>query len=462
MRFYLPIMIKLNIGLLFLLLTVVFSCKKKDDESVLGLDVQPENDLVGVTISDSASVFMHTQKVDASRSYNDQYKYLGSNQDLIFGRTDASIYTNFSIANNLTNVSFGTNPVLDSAEIVIRYLGQFLGDTSTVLTFDVYTLNEKLTSDSLYKTNSTVSKSNSKVSSINGRINHRGSVLCLILPFDKNLAQYILQTTSNLTNNTAFLNAYKGFYITTSNSSLSGPGSGAIYRLNLDDDLSGVNVYYHDGNSVSSKGETFKFTFRGVDALRFNHIKHNYTSGATSNLYDQIYGDGTSDTLKGNSNVYLNSFGGTRVRLYLPYLKNFSDSQVVSISRAELTIKIDEIVSPYTANYGYPANLALLACGSDGSEELVWDQLESSDFVKYGGNYNSTSKLYTFNIARQMQKIVSGTISNYGFYLVNANPSKSVVIRRDNRLERVVLGGKNNVTYKPSFKVTYIKYPYDK
>lgn len=458
MRFYLQIMTKLNIGLLFLLFTVLFSCKKKDDDSVLGLDVQPENDLVGVTISDTSSVFMHTLKVDASRSYNDQYKYLGSNQDPIFGRTDASIYTNFSIANNLTNVTFGSNPVLDSAEIVIRFLGQFLGDTSTVLTFDVYTLTEKLTSDSLYRTNSTVSKSSSKVSSVNARISRRGNIPCLIFPLDKNLAQYMLQTTSNLTNNTAFINAYKGFYITTANSSLSGPGSGAIYRLNLDDDISGVNLYYHDGNSISSKGESFKFTFRGIDALRFNHIKHNYISSTTFLDYQINQGD----TAKGNSNVYLNSFGGTRVRVYIPYLKNFSDSQTVSISRAELTIKIDEIVSPYSVDYGYPANLALLACGSDGSEELVYDQLESSDFVKYGGNYNSTSKLYTFNIARQMQKIVTKTISNYGFYLVNANPSKSVVIRRDNRMERVVIGGKNNATYKPTFKVTYIKYPYDK
>jgi hypothetical protein len=454
-------MTKLNIGLLFLLLAVVFSCKKKDDESVLGLDVQPENDLVGVTISDTSSVFMHTQKVDAVRSYNDQYKYLGSNQDPIFGRTDASIYTNFSIANNLTNVSFGIKPVLDSAEIVLRFLGQFSGDTSTVLTFDVYTLNEKLTSDSLYKTNSSVSKSNSKVSTLNGRMGYRGSNACLILPLDKNFAQYIIQTNSNLTNNTSFLNAYKGFYITTANTSLGIPGSGAIYRVDLDDNISGINMYYHDGNSLSSKGETFKFTFRGVDALRFNHISHNY-SAAYHNLFDQITGSGTTDTLKGSSNVYLNCFGGTRAKVYFPYLKNFSDSQVVSISRAELTIKIDEILSPYSLNYGYPANLALLACGTDGSEELVYDQLESSDFVKYGGNYSSTNQLYTFNIARQMQKIVTGKIANYGFYLVNANPTKSIVVRRDNRMERVVLGGKNNPNYKAVFKVTYIKYPYDK
>jgi len=45
---------------------------------------------------------------------------------------------------------------------------------------------------------------------------------------------------------------------------------------------------------------------------------------------------------------------------------------------------------------------------------------------------------------------------------VNANPSRSVVIRRDNRLERVVLGGKTNLNYTAKFKVTYIKFPYDK
>ncbi|MBL7934761.1 MAG: DUF4270 family protein, partial [Bacteroidia bacterium] len=185
-------------------------------------------------------------------------------------------------------------------------------------------------------------------------------------------------------------------------------------------------------------------------------------AGASSNLFDQVNGSGTSDTLKGNSNVYLNCFGGTRTKVYLPYLKNFSDSQNVSISRAELIIKVDEITSPYSVNYGYPSELALIACGSDGTEELVYDQLETTDFVKYGGSYDATNKQYVFSIARQMQKIVTKDINNYGFYLVNALPNRSSVIRRDNRLQRVVLGGKSNLNYKAIFKVTYIKFPYDK
>ena len=109
-----------------------------------------------------------------------------------------------------------------------------------------------------------------------------------------------------------------------------------------------------------------------------------------------------------------------------------------------------------------PSSLALIACASDGTEELVYDQLEASDFVKYGGAYNATNKQYVFNIARQMQKIITGKIKNYGFYLVNSRPNVAYVARRDDRLQRVVIGGKNNVNYKPVFKVTYVKYPFDK
>ena len=42
-------MTKIRIVLFFLSLILIFSCKKKADDSVLGLDVQPENDMIGLT-----------------------------------------------------------------------------------------------------------------------------------------------------------------------------------------------------------------------------------------------------------------------------------------------------------------------------------------------------------------------------------------------------------------------------
>lgn len=443
--------------------TILFSCKNKEADSVLGIDVQPENDLVGVTITDTASLFLFTQKIDSTRTYNDQYKYLGSTQDPIFGTTDASIYTNFSITNNLTNVSFGPNAVLDSAELIIRDLEIYNGDANTTLNYEVFTLNEKLQNEVLYYTNSVFQKSNSKINITNGRYVTRNAKRYLTIKLDPNFAQYILQTDANLTNNTAFQNAYKGFYITTASSSatLSPSNLGAIRKMDLNDELSGVKLYYHNNNSTSYKGEEFLFSFRGIDALRTNYIKQNY-SAAYYNLYDQITGAGTNDTLKGNVNTYLNHFGGSRIRVHIPYINNFVDSQNVAINRAELIVSIDETLAPPSEYYGTPAELALIASSSTGVEELVWDQLEATDFVKYGGNFDVTNKRYVFNIARQMQKIITKKTSNYGFYLVNANQSPSSIARRDDRPYRAIFAGKNNAALKPVFKVTYIKLPYDK
>jgi hypothetical protein len=434
---------------------VLFSCKKKDTQSVLGLDVQPENDLLGVTITDSTSLFMHTQKIDSVRTYNDQYKFIGSIQDPVFGQTHASLYTNFSIVNNLTNVSYGSNPVMDSSEIVLRFADQYSGSFNQELTYDIYLLNEKIQSGVSYYSNKDFSKT--KVASVKTKPVSRNGLFYLVLPFDDNLAQYIIQTTSNLTSNTAFIDAYKGIYITTSNSNVSPVSQGSLIRYNLDDDFSGINIYYHDGNSVSSKTKTAQFPFKGTDAQRLNHFDHNYYAAASTNLFEQVL---NNDTTKGNNSVYLNSFGGTRVKVHLPFIKNFTDSEHVSISRAELILKVDK--NSLSSAFRAPDQLALIATGPEGVEELVYDQLEITDFTKYGGGYDTTYKYYKFNIARQMQKIITGKIYNYGFYLVNALSVKTYVAKRDSRLERVVFGGKNNPAFTPVFRVTYIKYPYDK
>lgn len=436
-------------------IALLSSCKKKDTESMLGLDVQPDNDKLGITVTDSVSIFMHTQRIDSVRTYNDQYKFLGSLQDPVFGQTHAGIYSNISIVNNLTNVSYGANPVLDSSEIVLRYADQFIGDYNPELTYDIYVLNEKIDPAVSYYTNKHFSKT--KVATAKAKFVFRNNVLCLVLPFDNNLAQYILQTPSRLTDNTTFINTYKGIYISSAGTPLSPLNQGSISRFNMEDDQSGINIYYHDGNSVSAKIRTAQFVFKGSDAVRVNHIDYNYYAAASPNLFDQVI---NKDTTKGNGSVYLNSFGGTRVKVYLPFLKAFSDSQNVSISRAELIVKVNK--STVAVNYSAPDQLALIATGANGVEELVYDQVETTDFIKYGGSYDPNYMYYKFSIARQMQKIITGKIYNYGFYLVNALPNKSLAGKRDNRIQRLVIGGREDLMYKPVFKVTYIKYPYDK
>lgn len=445
-------------SIIFLVLLCLFACKKKDQESVLGLDVQPGSDLLGVTVTDTSTIYVHTISTDSVRAYNDRYKLLGSNQDPVFGRIDASIYTNVSLPNNIAGVSFGTNPHIDHAEIRLRITGQFLGDTSNLLQYNVYPLEDIVHPDSTYYTKNWVRKSATPICTANTKIKviQQDSAICLVLPIDPLYAEYIIQNPNYLVDNSTFINTYKGFYITAANSNLTPGHQGSIIRFDMDDPISGLFMYYYNAASTTSKPEVFQFTFKGADAVRFNHIDKS-NSGAINNLVEQLGGD----SAKGAQDIYLQGFGLTKAKLYLPFLKNFSDSQHVAINRAELTLKVDEITAPYNSNYGYPPTILLLAMNANSHELYVKDQYYNS-LIQFGGTYDATNKQYVFNIARQMQDIVDGKTPNYGFYLVQADNNPVYATKRDERLERVVLGGYGNATCKPVFKVTYIKYPFDK
>ncbi|MBS1637267.1 MAG: DUF4270 family protein [Bacteroidetes bacterium] len=452
-------MIRPLLIVLFISLTLL-SCKKKEKDSILGLDVQPESDLLGLTITDTSTLFLHTIPGDSVKAYGDEYKYLGCNQDPVFGRSDASIYTNFSLPNNITGVSFGANVKLEHAELRLRLTGQVLGDTTTALHYDVYPLESVIPPDSTYfyaygsysfaHSNTPICSITTKLKQIDTTATHLG----LVLPIDSVFASYILQNPQYLSDNATFLSHYKGLYIVASGN-LNPSQQGAIVRFDLDDDASGLFMFYRNGGIPGLKPKQFQFTFKGTDARRFNHFSTSH-SGATSNFYDQL----TGDTAKGAYDLYLQGFGSTRLKCYLPFLKNYSDSQRVAINRAELILQVDETVNGSSADYARPGSIALLACNQNKQEAFVKDQYYT--LVKFGGTYDSDNKRYVFNIARQMQDIVDGKVGNYGFYIVQADPTPQYVYKRDGRYERVVIGGTSNPVYKPKFIVTYTKFPYDK
>ncbi len=125
----------------FILLVILFiSCKKNVNKSLID-NTLPDNDILHALYQDTFSIFLKTQKIDSVQSYNDGFKYLGSNQDPVFGRTDAELYTHFSLPNNITNVAFPADAVVDSAKIILVFTENFVGDTSTSLRYEVYALS---------------------------------------------------------------------------------------------------------------------------------------------------------------------------------------------------------------------------------------------------------------------------------------------------------------------------------
>lgn len=442
-----------------LLLSVVVSCKKKP-EPTLGNDVQDEADALFTTISDTSSMELHTVKYDSIRSYQDQYKYLGSNQDPTFGRTNAGIFTNFSMPSSASNISFGNDAVLDSAEMILTFTQSHVGDSTTALRYQIYQLTEALDKTKAYYTHHSISHGSTALSDVSRRISKTNGYYTIRLPLDRNFAEAILTNPQYLTSNSVFQNIYKGFYITTKNTNLTPSTQGSLMKIDLDNSVSGVYLYYHNGGPPSLREpKTFRFPFSGDNAARFNHVQYDYSSGANSLLVDQL---DKSDTTKGKQNLFIKGLGGSKTVIRIPYLTNYADSCPIGVNRAELIFKVDPSFIPGTGKYEAPNQISMVACDAKGNEIYIKDQFYTTDVIRFGGAYDPVNKQYVFNLSRHFQDIMSGKIDNYGFYLVVADADRFSVPRRDSKAERVVFGGLNNSLYKPTFKLTYIRFPYDK
>ncbi len=444
------------------------ACKK--DKNILGVDVQPENDGINASFCDTAIVTAFTVKNYSIASFNDKLKFLGSNQDPTFGRMDVGLYVNANIPNGVTFVSFGDDANLVSSEIILAVNTiNFVGDQSTPLTYSVFALDSALNNERLYFTNNAnLHNKNSLLGVYTGTYSVLDSKMVLRIPIDNNFAGSILNNPQYLIDNSTFLSKYKGFYITAAGSALNPgttPGSqGVITHFNLEDPLSGFYLRYQKGTPSATKEDiSFRFQFSGSNALRFNTVKFDASTGNPF-LNNQLNGDSTL----GYYNLFLKGLGATKVKIKIPfldYLKNYADTVPIAINRAEFIFNVDPsflgVVG--TGVYFTPPKLALLPLDSTGKEIYAIDQLSTVDFNnRYGGEFDAANNRYVFNLARHVQAIINKEKKNWGFQLVVADPERSEVIRRDNISERVVLAGNNNPTLRPIFKVTYIKYKNEK
>ncbi|MGZ3921316.1 MAG: DUF4270 family protein, partial [Bacteroidia bacterium] len=439
--------IKLIVSILLAMLVAV-SCKK--DHKVLGADVQPENDVLGATFTDAIPIYIHTISHKPTYCFPSEVKFLGSNQDPVFGRTDVGLYTNIGIPNAITNVSFGADANLVSAEIILAVPSiDFLGNYNNPLSYSVFPIVNTLSTSTVYYTsNDSLYDKTTVLGTYTGTFSILGGKLVLRIPVDQNYAKAILNNTQYLVDNATFQNTYKGFYISSAGSSLNPVNmQGMISKYNLSDALSGFYLYYQNGTpSAIKETKSFRFSFTGTGSVKLNTVKYQPVNGGNSNLYSQL----TGDSLKGKQNLFLKGLGGTKLKLYLPDLKSYSDSFKIAVNRAEVVLNVDpSFASSANGQYFPPVHLALLAMDSLGRENFVQDQLTTIDAARYDGTYDEINNRYVFNIARHVQAIMNGTKKNYGFYVVVADPSALYSVKRDNIAERVVLAGSDNVSLKP-------------
>jgi len=445
-----------NLNLLFIFL-IILSCKKNTNKVIID-NTLPENDILYARYQDTFSIILKTQRIDTVRSYNDGFKYLGSNQDPVFGRTDAELYTHFSLPNNITNVAFPSDAVVDSAKIILVFTENFVGDTSTPLRYQCYLLTQSMDPSVSYYSNATFSHQSIALSDIVTKpIKYRG-YKTIQIPVYKGFAQSVISNSQYLIDNATFQNTYKGFYITTKNSHLN-PTSlqGALMKIDLSNEVSGFYVYYHTGNPPALReSKVYQFTFNNSSSVRVNHFNYDYSSGANSYLYNQLNGDYSS----ASQNVFVKGLNGTKVYVDFPFLKNLKSLGNYSINRAEVVFKVDKSFISNDEFYAPPIGMSLLALDSLGREIFTIDQYNSNNsLLSYGGTYDKSRGEYVFNISRYIQWILSGKMKYYGMVLIATDPKITLSARKDFFAARVVLGGYKHPTLKPVLRLYYTPIP---
>ena len=440
---------------LILLVSISISITSCDESSVVGLDVQPANDLLSVDYQDTITLITKTIRVDSLRTDESLIltadALLGIYKDPVFGTTTASLYTQLRLPTN--NPLFGTDPIIDSVILSLVYDPVYYGKRQRVEQIvNVYQVLEDIKGENTYYSDDTLTVNTLDLAGNYGFVPDPTKSVTILsevlkpqlrIPLDNPFGQSILSNSTDLVSNTTFQSFIKGLYITTEGSPILTTGDGNILRFKMADAQTKLTLYYHNASD-----DSLKYDLALGSVARFSHFTHDYSTGIDADLAAQL---STSPLPPAqNDVVFIQSMAGVKTSIELPYIMNLIQSGGIAINKAELVIKAD--LTPNATylldTFAAPAKLVLFGINDDGTNYVLPDANEGDNY--FGGSYNSTTHEYRFNIARYIQQVLTGKRKNNGLHLLAGSGAINA--------NRVVIGGGGSGSlYRMKLNIGYTK-----
>ncbi len=426
-----------------------------DESSVVGLDVQPENDLLNVGYQDTTTILTQTVKGDSlitdETLISTGVGLIGKYIDPVFGTATASMYTQVRLPSNILSTTFGTGPICDSIVLSLIYDGAAYGKKDRKnQKLNVYQVTQTMSTSSTYYSNSTLTYGTElttgggyvfkpRPGSLDS-VNVLGDNLKAQLraQLDPTFGQLLLNNGSagNLSSNTAFQTLLNGIYITTENTTGLAAEEGNILHFKMGE--SKITLYYRN-----TTADSLNYDFSLGSVARFNHFTHDFT-GADANLITQL---GASPPVQ-NATVFIEGMAGPRTKITFPHLMNWVSNGLIGINKAELIINVDTSVATYNLDtFAAPTAFILFGINDDGTTYAIPDAFEGSNY--FGGTFNSGTVQYHFNIARYIQQVMDGDRNNNGLYILASNGAINA--------NRAVIGGATSATRPMKLNITYTK-----
>lgn len=451
--------LKIDLLTMLISLFIFSSCEKN---STIGLEIDPSGVVQGALV-DTLTIKTNTIRDDDGATYalrSGLTRYaLGYLKDPIIGTTESALAMSVNLPNDAYD--FGTNPLLDSAVLVLNYAGEFYGDSTANYTFDVQQLKNNLSKEDTYLSSKDFDNESQVLGSYNAKLfpNTPLKVLDVIAGATDTIATVKPQIRIKLNNsfinnniialppstmkyNASFQNSFKGLKLQVNTTNKATLQKGAIMFFNATSAANtGLYLYYRKTNDTDpTRTDTLsvKFPIATEQNAVAASIKHTYTPAVQTQL---------NDPSTQYAVTYLQPLAGLRNKVAIPYLKNLKNNLgKIIINKAELVIDLSSGTdidpfkpAPRLSLYRYDiAGLRKnLPDNNDGYSTPGDPRANSSAF---GGYFDSINKRYVFVITSYIQDLLDGKTQDYGTFLSITPTSTFDYTNTFNSASRAVIG----------------------
>ncbi len=380
----------------YILLAVLFAC---NDPDIIGLDL-PGSARFTITNDSIDNFTIKTVSEDSLRSDESQNLLLGQINDPIFGENKGSFCTQMLLTNN--NIDAINGIEVDSVFLTYS-ISDHYGDLneSEDLEINVYRLSEDIYKDSNYYSDESFNYDPNNLVT-NYFINEGDSSTSsfINIQLDNSFGEIIMNETggSNMIDNVAFLEFFKGFHVEAT-------ASNTILYLNPIADKSRFSIYYHEIGGDTALSFDFEL---GGDATRINMFNKKDINDISPDVNE----------------IFIQSMAG--------YKAEFDFTNLEEIQTKCLGKSINRVTIDFEAfeNNDYPLHEKLYLLRENNEEKIVF----LTDFTiegegHFGGEFDNNT--YSFNITRYFVQLLTNDQYTNKLYLVpvlgSANANRTIL-----------------------------------
>jgi hypothetical protein len=437
-------------------LAALFSC---NDPTVIGSDLL-SGDQLDIEFTDTLTLRARTVTNDSftvwgptPNGVNFQNFVFGDFQDPIFGRSVASIYSQFVTSTSLPR--FEAGQVLDSVVLLVAYNKDLsYGKLDEPFTMEVYRMSEGLDADEKYINTDSFSVFPAPLASATFIPNLTDSLTVLEPNADTMRAVKVVPhlrirmdggggiidsifsqvDSATFANDSSFLELLKGFWLKPASQ------NHGMLSFNMRNTNTALRYYYTDGTDK----KTYDFRiFTGNPVVLH---QRNYYAGSEVAEYLAQGGEISNDSV-----LFMQGLNGVNIDFEIPYADELKD---VIINKAELVLPIRTLPND-TDDYGLVAQIYATERVTDDSLAIVEDiflanlSRPTEDFGNYFGGRPTTDGYYKLSLTAHLQRMLEGNASK--------NLRLTVYVRSE-RAARLVLAGPSHPTTPAKLRVSFTRY----